>query len=85
MSKTFQLSDVEKLGLENCTLKLQALEVQKQIVAQQNNNILIAFCERVGQKPEDIESADSEKGTITFKDAPEKKGKSKIAGKIDTK
>ena len=45
--KKYQLSKTEMLEIENCQLKIGQLQNQA-------NGVILNFCKRIGQKPEDI-------------------------------
>lgn len=71
--KEFSLSETEKLKLENNILKTQnAINLQNSLKADQNN-LVDEICKRVGQKVENINGLDIQKGIITFKDANDDK------------
>lgn len=65
--KQIQLSEVEKLKLENVELKKRALEQQYNSLEQQKRTIIEEACKAHNCKVEDIESIDLDNGAVKLK------------------
>lgn len=66
------LNEVEKLRLNNSSLKLNNLQMQFQMEQMNYNNVLRDFCEKNGKSYNDIARVNPDSGLVEFKTAEPK-------------